>query len=255
VLPQCLEYSNLVMMPSPVRPNEEVKPHTEHSKSDLDVSEFILRACHDLRAPTRAVRTQTELLLRDPEASRNSSLEQRLGLIVEGARKIDLLLDGLAGYSVALQTNPASFQSASMGVMLRSVLAKLSRELRDCGAEVTYDELPAVMGNPDRLLQVLENLIRNALVHRGQVAPHIHVSAVRHAEEWLFAVHDNGPGVDAASLQKMFMPFERLQGSERPGSGLGLAICREIVERHGGRIWAESQPGCGATFYFTLPAH
>ena len=200
------------------------------------------------------MRTQSELLLRDPEASGNSALQQRLGLIVEGAGKLDLLLDGLAGYSVALQTNPASFQAAPMGVLLRSVLAKLTQDLRDCGAEVTYDDLPTVMGNPDRLMQLLENLLRNALVHRGQAAPHIHVSAVRQAEEWLFAVHDNGPGVDAASLQKIFLPFERLQGREHPGPGLGLAICREIVERHGGRIWAESQPGCGTTFRFTLPA-
>jgi light-regulated signal transduction histidine kinase (bacteriophytochrome) len=238
-------------MPSPVRPNEEAQPHLEHSKSDLDVSEFILRACHDLRAPTRAVRTQAELLLRDPEA-RNSAFEERLGLIIEGAGKIDLLLDGLAGYSVALQTNPASFQSAPMGVLLRSVLAKFSRDLPNSGAEVTYDDLPVVLGNPDRLMQVFENLIRNALVHRGQAAPHIHVSAVRQAEEWLFSVHDNGPGIDAAFLQKIFMPFERLHGKERPGPGLGLAVCREIVERHGGRIWAESEPGCGSTFRFTL---
>jgi signal transduction histidine kinase len=241
-------------MPSPVRPNEETIPDTNHSKSDSDVSELILRACHDLRAPTRAVRTQSELLLRDSAASGNSSFEQRVGLIVEGAQKIDLLLDGLAAYSVALQTNPASFQTAPMGVLLRSVLAKLNRDLRDSGAEVAYDDLPTVPGNPDGLMQVLENLLRNALVHRGQSAPHIHISAVKQAEEWLFAVEDNGPGVDAASLQKIFVPFERLQGRERPGPGLGLAICREIVERHGGRIWAESQPGRGATFRFTLPA-
>ena len=240
-------------MPSPVRPNEEAKPNTEYSKSDSDVSEFILRACHDLRAPTRAVRTQSELLLRDPAASGNSGFEQRLGLIVEGARKIDLLLDGLAAYSVALQTNPASFQSAPMGVLLRSVLAKLNQDLRDSGAEVAYDDLPTVTGNPDRLMQVFENLLRNALIHRGRTAPHIDISAVRETEEWLFSVHDNGPGVGATSLQKMFLPFERLQGSERPGPGLGLAICREIVERHGGRIWAESQPGSGTTFRFTLP--
>ncbi len=241
-------------MPSPVRPNEEAKPDTKHSKSDSEVSEFILRACHDLRTPTRAVRTQSELLLRNPEGSGNTSFEQRLGLIVEGARKIDLLLDGLAGYSVALQTNPASFQSAPMGVLLRSVLAKLNQDLRACGAEVAYDDLPTVMGNPDRLMQLIENLLRNALVHRGQPAPHINVAAVRQAEEWLFTVHDNGPGVEAASLEKIFMPFERLQGREHPGAGLGLAICREIVKRHGGRIWAESQPGCGTTFRFTLPA-
>ena len=200
------------------------------------------------------MRTQSELLLRNPEASGNTAFEQQLSLIVEGARKLDSLLDGLAGYSVALQTNPASFQSAPMGVLLRSVLARLNQDLRDCGAEVAYDDLPTVMGNPDRLMQLIENLLRNALVHRGQDVPHIHVTSVRQAEEWLFAIHDNGPGVEAASLEKIFMPFQRLKGREHPGAGLGLAICREIVERHGGRIWAESQPGCGTTFRFTLPA-
>src|SRR5260370_23489026 len=127
-------------MPSPARPNEEAKPDAEHSKSDLEVSEFILRACHDLRTPTRAVRTQSELLLRNPEGSGNTSFEQRLGLIVEGARKIDLLLDGPAGYSVALQTNPASFQFAPRGVLLRSVLANLNHDLRACGAVDAYDD-------------------------------------------------------------------------------------------------------------------
>ena len=151
----------------------------------------------------------------------NSGFEQRLGLIVEGARKIDLLLDGLVAYSVALQTNPASFQSAPMGVLLRSVLAKLNQDLRDCGAEVAYDDLPAVTGNPDRLMQVLENLLRNALVHRGHAAPHIDITAVRQAEEWLFAVRDNGPGVDAASLEKIFLPFERLRAVSVPASDWG----------------------------------
>jgi len=241
-------------MPSPVRPNEEAKSNTDHSKSDLEVSEFILRACHDLRASTRTVRTQSELLLRNSKDPGNTSFEQGLELIIDGARKIDLLLDSLAGYSVALQTNPASFQSAPMGVLLRSVLARMNQDLRDSGAEVAYDDLPAVTGNPDRLMQLIENLLRNALVHRGEAAPRIRITAVRQPEEWLFSVHDNGPGIDPAFLEKIFLPFERLHGRERTGAGLGLAICREIVERHGGRIWAESQPESGTTFRFTLPA-
>jgi light-regulated signal transduction histidine kinase (bacteriophytochrome) len=224
------------------------------SNSDAQVSEFLLRACHDLRASARAVRTNAELFLKDASAPRSSSFEQRLGFMIEGARRIDLLLDGLASYSVALQTETASFRATRMDVLLRFVLTKLNKELRDCGTEVVYTELPVVMGNPDRLMQLFENLVRNALVHRGEAAPRIHISAARQAEGWLFAVRDYGPGVETDFLESIFKPFERLQGKERAGAGLGLAICRAIVERHGGRIWAESQPESGATFCFTLPA-
>jgi light-regulated signal transduction histidine kinase (bacteriophytochrome) len=222
------------------------------SKSDQEVSDFLLRACHDLRTSARTVRTNAELFLKDGGAPR-PGFEQRLGFIVEGARRIDLLLDGLASYSVALQTEAASFQATRADVLLRLVLAKLDKELHECGAEVTYGELPVVTGNPDRLMQVFENLIRNALAHRGQPAPRIHISAARQAEDWLFTVQDNGPGIEAAFLKSIFTPFGRLQHKERSGAGLGLAICRAIVEHHGGRIWAESHPESGATFCFTLP--
>jgi light-regulated signal transduction histidine kinase (bacteriophytochrome) len=226
----------------------------ESSKSDLEVSEFILRACHDLRSSTRAVRIHSELLLKDAEGARNSTFEQRLGYVVEGARKIDSLVDGLTKYSLALQTDAASFQSTATDVLLRSALMKLSKELRDCDGKVTYDELPRVTGDPDRLMQVFEHLIRNALVHRGEATPQIHISACKRGEDWVFAVRDNGPGVDGGVLERVFRPFERLKAEERAGAGLGLAISREIVERHGGRMWAESQVGDGATFFFALPS-
>ena len=224
------------------------------SKSDREVSEFLLRACHDLRTSARAVRTNAELFLKDAGAPRDSGFERRLGFMVEGARRIDLLLDGLAGYSVALQTDAASFQATRMDVLLRLVLTKLDKELRECRAEVTYEELPAVTGNPDRLMQVFENLLRNALAYRGQAAPRIHISAARETEDWLFSVRDNGPGIEAAFLESIFTPFERLPDKEGWGAGMGLAICRAIVERHGGRIWAESPAEGGATLSFTLPA-
>ena len=117
-------------MPVPVRASETTKHDTERPNSKFDAGEFILRACHDLRAATRAVRTQSELLQRGRETPSGSTLDERLELIVDGARQIDLLVDGLAAYSVALQTNPASFRSMSLGVMLRSVLMKLNRDLR-----------------------------------------------------------------------------------------------------------------------------
>jgi len=225
----------------------------ERSQPDREVSEFILRACHDLRAAARAVRAHSELLLTGAGTAQPSATEP-LGFIVDGARRIDCLLDGLVNYSLALRTEAATFQSTRMDVLLRSVLAKLGKELREGGAEVIYGELPTVMGNADRLMQVLENLLRNALANRGQSAPHIQISAVKQEQDWLFAVRDNGPGVEAAFLESIFKPFERLHGNVRAGAGMGLAICRAIIDRHGGRIWVESEVGSGATFCFTLPA-
>jgi light-regulated signal transduction histidine kinase (bacteriophytochrome) len=239
-------------MPVPVRASDSTTSEAERPKSNFDAGEFILRACHDLRAATRAVRTQSELLQRNRETSSDSALDERLGLIVEGARQIDLLVDGLSAYSLALQTDPASFRSISIGILLRSVLMKLNKDLRESGGEVSYGDLPVVTGNPDRLMQLLENLLRNALQHRGQVTPHIDITAVREEKFWLITVRDNGPGLESAFIEKIFMPFERLPGQHH-GVGLGLAIARVIVERHGGRIWAETGAESGTVFRFTLP--
>jgi len=224
----------------------------EEMKSDREVSEFLLRACHDLRSPARAVRTYSELFLRDSGGLEGPAVAQRIGFIVDGARKIDALLDGLAAYAVALQTDSSSFQSSRLDVLLRSVLAKMDKELRAGGAEVVYGELPLVAGNLDRLMQVFEHLLRNALAYRGETPPRISIDAARQGEDWLLTVRDNGPGVEAESLEKIFRPFERLQA--KSGTGMGLAICRAIVERHGGRIWAESDGQRGSVFCFTLPA-
>lgn len=205
-----------------------------------------------MRTSARAVRTHSESLLKDTVAPRNSDFEQRLGFVVEGANQINLIVDGLTNYSIALQTNSVTFSSIALDVLVRSVLAKLRKELQQSGAEVIYGELPTVMGDLDRLLQVFEHLLRNALVHRGEDAPHIQISAGKQAGDWLVAVRDNGPGVETAYLETIFLPFERLQ-RQRPGVGLGLTVSRAIVERHGGVLWAESKAGEGATFFFTLP--
>jgi signal transduction histidine kinase len=227
---------------------------TDRSTPDRDLSEFLQRACHDLKSALRAIRAQAELLQRDARPAENSDLERRLGFIVDGARKIDSLTDGLSGYSIALQIEEASFQPARMDVILRTALARTDREMQERGAEVTSSELPQVYGNPDRLVQVFEILLHNALRHCGQSSPRIHITAEKRADEWLFAVRDNGPGIEAAYLERIFKPFERLHGEKPEGPGMGLAICRAIVERHGGKLWAESTPGTGSTFLFTIPA-
>ena len=225
----------------------------DHSISDRDLSEFLLRACHDLREPSRAIRLHAELIRKRAQSPGTAGDEQRLDFIVDGAGRIDILLDGLTNYSIALQTERTSFRRARMDVILRTALAKLAGELRDRGAEVTYGELPSVYGSPDRLVQIFENLIRNALRHGGHSSPRIDISALQHVDEWQFAIRDNGRGIEADYLERIFKPFERLRTADRKGAGMGLAICRAIVERHGGRLWAESIAGTGSTFCFTLP--
>lgn len=224
----------------------------EEQTRDVELSDFLLRLCHDLRSPLRAIRAHAELLQKGSNTAAADS-GQLLGFIVSGAENIYLLADGLSTYSLALRTDPSSFQPAQMDVLLRLTLAKLRKELQACGGEVTYDPLPRIWGNPDRLSNVLENLILNAVRHRGTAAPRVHVRAEQREQEWIFAVRDNGPGIEAAQLQRIFKPFERLRGKESPGAGLGLAIAREVVERHGGKIWAESAAGGGSIFFFTLP--
>jgi two-component system, chemotaxis family, sensor kinase Cph1 len=211
---------------------------------------FLLRLSHDLRASLRAVRTNAELLLQGAHKREGPEFEQLLGFLVNGARNADSLADGLTNFALALhvQRNPLP---VSTGVLLRGVVAKLSAEIRGSGAEVTYDDLPRVTGDPDRLMQLFENLVRNAIQHGGDGAPRIHVSAREQGAEWIFSIRDNGPGIEAEDLERIFRPFERLK-RDRGGAGLGLAICREIVAGHGGRIWAESVVGQGTTLYFTL---
>lgn len=225
----------------------------ERSISDRQLSQFLLRACHDLRSAARGVRTHSELFLKDAGHPALAGFAERFGFIVEGSRKVDALLDGLVNYALALQTDPAAFHTTRTGALLRLALARLEEDVRAAEAEVVYGDLPAVTGDPDRLMQVFEQLLRNALVHRGEAAPRIRVSASQQDGEWRFAVSDNGPGVEAEFLETIFLPFERLS-KRRPGAGLGLAISRAIVERHGGRMWAEAPAEGGGAFYFTLPA-
>jgi signal transduction histidine kinase len=227
--------------------------------TDRELSEFLLLACHDLRTPLRAMRAHAELLLTDARSPAGNDSPQRLAFIAAGAKQADLLLDGLVSYAIALQVDAASFRSVPTDVILRTVLAKMVNELRENDADVSYGELPYVTGHPDRLMQVFENLLRNALRHRGAASPRIQVTAEPYrrqsdgAAAWRFAVRDNGPGLSADDLESIFRPFAKA-GSERSGAGLGLATCRLIVEKHGGRIWAESEEGNGSMFLITLPA-
>jgi len=217
--------------------------------ADPNVSDLLFHACHELRTSVRSIQVQAQLLLKNVENPHNAA-----AIVLNSSKTIDLLADGLTGYASALDIDEGSFRPVRMDVILRTVLAGLDKELRDNNAEVTYGQLPSVRGDADRLADLLKNLLRNALRHRGEAPPRVRVTAEEQSNAWMLAVRDDGPGIEAAYLESIFKPFERLHGREREGPGLGLAICRAIVQRHGGSIWAESEAGKGCTFRFTLPA-
>jgi signal transduction histidine kinase len=219
-----------------------------------DISQFLLHTCHDLRTVLRGIRVHAELLAKESKREGAQDFADHVNPIVDGTAKLERLANGLTSYSIACQIDRSLFVYTPLEVVLRSELARLAKDLRENDALATYDPLPRVRCDPDRIQQLFENLLRNALVHRGECAPRIHVSAQEDGDSWLFAVRDNGPGIEGDYLERVFEPFERLRGQQSPGPGLGLATCRKTVENHGGKMWAESEVGRGSTFYFTLPA-
>jgi chemotaxis family two-component system sensor kinase Cph1 len=143
----------------------------------------------------------------------------------------------------------------NVGVVLEHVLASLQPAIEESGATVTSDPMPMLIADGGQLGQVFQNLIANALKFRHpELPPEVHVGAEKHAGEWLFSVRDNGIGISREFADRIFVIFQRLHSrAEYPGTGIGLAICKRLVERHGGRIWLESEEGKGTAFYFTIP--
>jgi light-regulated signal transduction histidine kinase (bacteriophytochrome) len=140
-----------------------------------------------------------------------------------------------------------------MGDVVHWALLNLQLAIEEAGAVVTCDELPSVVGDHTELVQLVQNLVSNAMKYRGEHAPRIDISAKREGAAWAFAVHDNGIGIAPKYHDRIFGVFKRLHGRDIPGTGIGLAICRRIVEKHHGRMWVESKEGAGSTFWFTLP--
>jgi light-regulated signal transduction histidine kinase (bacteriophytochrome) len=171
---------------------------------------------------------------------------------VDGVQRMQNLIQDLLAYS-RVGTRGRRMAPTDCEKVLQGALANLRLAIKETGAVVTHDPLPTVTGDEAQLVQLLQNLIGNALKFRGDRKPQIHVSACPYERHTLFSVRDNGIGIEPQYLERIFVIFQRLHGREKyPGTGIGLALCKRIVERHGGRIWVESKPGEGSTFYFTL---
>ena len=222
-------------------------------RSNQELEQFAYLASHDLQEPLRAVTGYTELLAQEYERHLDETAKEYMGYIVDGATRMRQLIQDLLSYS-RVGTRGKPFVPTDCNEALRQALNDLLLAIAENNAIITYDGLPRAIADKAQLAQLFQNLIGNAIKFRRQEPPQIHIWAEAKDDLWLFGVRDNGIGIKPRYLERIFELFKRLHTrKEFPGTGIGLAICKKIVERHGGNIWAESQPGVGTTFYFTLP--
>ena len=225
----------------------------ELQRSNEELQQFAYIVSHDLTEPLRTVASYVQLLAKRAQGTLDAEMQEFIGFAVDGARRMHQLIQDLLAYTRAAGAEQELGAVDCEGV-LAQVLGDLQVAITDSGAEVTHDPLPTIHGDAKQIGLVLQNLIGNALKFRSTAPPHIHVSARREGARWLLSVRDNGIGINPQHAERIFQVFQRLHPrSEYSGTGIGLAICKKIVERHGGRIWVESTPGNGATFFFTLP--
>jgi light-regulated signal transduction histidine kinase (bacteriophytochrome) len=223
-------------------------------RSNAELEQFAYVASHDLQEPLRMVASYTELLARRYGARLDPDGERFIAYAVDGARRMQQLVNDLLVYS-RIEKAGHAFEPCPCDDVLEHVLANLRLALAESRAEVTHAPLPTVMGDRAQLGQLFQNIVGNALKFHSEAPPCVDVAATRNGPDWRFSVRDNGIGFEPEYAERIFRMFQRLHERGRyPGTGMGLAIAKRIVERHGGRIWADSTPGIGSTFFFTLPA-
>ncbi|MFC5847294.1 ATP-binding protein [Deinococcus petrolearius] len=227
----------------------------ELERSNAELERFAYVASHDLQAPLRAMTSFADLLTHRYGKTLDERGRLYLQQISENGTHMKRLVDDLLGFS-RLHTGRMETGECDMNALFDHLRLRLHSEIVALGAQVTRGPLPPVHGHGAQLDQLLQNLVQNGLkYHRPGVTPTVEVSARREGREWVFAVKDNGIGIEPQHFGRIFVIFQRLHGREQyEGTGIGLAICQKIVERHGGRLWVESTPGEGSTFFFTLPA-
>jgi len=225
----------------------------ELQRSNQELEQFAYIASHDLQEPLRAVASYTQLLQQDYLDQLDESAQDYMAFIIDGATRMRQLIQALLTYS-RLGTRPSQGKPTDCNAILRQVTENLQVAIAESQATITYDALPTVQADPTQLIQLFQNLIANAIKFCRDRPPHIQIEAQLTENAWLFQVKDNGIGIKPKYLDRIFVIFKRLHTRrEFSGTGIGLAVCKKIVERHGGQIWVESQPGVGSTFFLTLP--
>jgi signal transduction histidine kinase len=227
---------------------------TELEKSNAELDRFAYVASHDLQEPLRMIAGYTQLLARKYAPQLDATAHEYIGFAVEGAKRMQTLLSDLLIYS-RVTTRGREFAPVDCTAAVAGSVKQLAAQIDQSGASVAYSNLPTIHADGAQLALLFGHLIENALKYRSERSPHIEIAAERHGRYWVVSVRDNGIGIEAKYFERIFVVFQRLHTRDRyVGNGIGLAICKKIVERHGGKIWVESQPGRGSTFQFTLPA-
>jgi signal transduction histidine kinase len=227
---------------------------TELTRSNRELEQFAYVASHDLKEPLRKIRIYLQLLEQQYRGRLDEKADQYITHAVDSAGQMQALVNDLLTYArVGSRGKP--FGPVDCAAAFDQAVDNLGMRVQESGAVVTRGDLPTVQADAPQLVQLFQNLVENAVKFRGDRPPVVRAEAVRRDGEWLFSVTDNGIGIDSQYAERVFVIFERLHSkAEYLGTGIGLAICKKIVERHGGKIWIESETGKGATFWFSLPA-
>ncbi|MGZ7135521.1 MAG: sensor histidine kinase [Methanobacterium sp.] len=249
------------MVVNDITPQKESEKELKNILDDLkrsneELERFAYVASHDLQEPLRTIASFTQLLERRYKGHLDEDADEFMDYIVEAAIRMKKQIEGLLEFS-RVATKGNEFQKVNMDEVLERTINSLNSLICECNADITYDDLPLVMGDPGQLQRVFQNFISNALKFRKYEEPlKIHISAnnSEDGKEYVFSIQDNGIGMEAQYFERIFTIFQRLHTiGEYNGTGIGLSIVKRIIERHGGRVWVESKFGKGSTFYFTLP--
>jgi PAS domain S-box-containing protein len=231
---------------------ELLRQRDKLARSNADLRDLTYAASHDLQEPLRNVATFVQLLAKLYKGKLDADADELISFILQSTARMTALIKDLLGYSRVISGGQSSFTDVALNDAVDSALRNVQAAVMESGAAVDVGPLPTVRGDQVQLVQLFQNLISNAIKYRSSEPPRIQIAAAESDGEWLLSVRDNGEGIDPSYREMIFGVFKRLHGSDYPGTGMGLAICKRIVEKHGGRIWVESEPGQGATFRFSI---
>jgi light-regulated signal transduction histidine kinase (bacteriophytochrome) len=221
--------------------------------SNEDLAQFAYAASHDLQEPLRMITSYLQLIAQRYEDQLDDEAMEFIGYAVDGAKRMRQLIVDLLAYSRIGQQDQGVGQ-VDLEKILQQVLFNLEVQIQEANINITHDPLPTITAEKTQMLQLLQNLISNAIKFRQKESPKVHISAKQDPSYWVIQVADNGIGIEPALTKKIFAIFQRLHTREEyPGTGIGLAVCKKIVQKHKGEIWVDSEPGVGSTFSFSIP--
>jgi light-regulated signal transduction histidine kinase (bacteriophytochrome) len=254
VRPETIEAAARSALRARMRQYEIRRRQETLTRVNADLEQFAYTASHDLQEPIRNISIYSEILTRRYHDVLDDQGREFLGYVSKGARRMEMLVRDLLAYTKAASIGEEAAEPVDAGKALAAALANLAEAIRQSRAELSYDGLPAVRMREFHLQQLFQNLIGNAIKYRREELPRIVIRADKVDSRWRFEVQDNGIGIAPEYNERIFGLFKRLHNDdEYSGTGIGLAICQRIVERYRGRIWVESEPGKGSTFFFTVP--